>query len=89
MLINNKEYLALWKGTTRDEISKTGRLIHEIRHAAESRFFIRQAGLELAWPTLPEWYRELAMTLLCIKISGGSLDKALDYITDNTEGTAE
>ncbi len=86
MLINNKEYLALWKGTTREELSETERLLHEIKHAAESRFFIRQAGLELAWTTLPEWYKELAITILCIKISGGSLEKALDYVM---EGTAE
>ena len=86
MLINNKEYMALWKGTTREELSKTERLIQEIRHAAESRFFIRQAGLELAWTTLPEWYKELAITLLCIKISGGSVEKALDYVL---EGAAE
>jgi len=73
-----REFIELWRETSPAEMSNTELLYREINSKCDTLLKVEQAGLSMRWEKLPEGYREKALILLCIKLSGGSLETALE-----------
>ncbi len=79
------ELKTAWAKITQEDI-KDSNLVHALLfNACDSHFVIRQAGVVIPWEDLPAAYRESVMLILCIKFSGGSLDKLLQFLDNQTE----
>ncbi len=87
--MTNKEYAALWKETTAEEVSDMGLLIRDVTQANKINLRIRQAGLQISWDNMPEWYQDAVTALMCIKLSGGNIKTARERLnTEKPEGAA-